>query len=124
MTGEEIRKYCLKKPGSWEDLPFDPDTLVIKIGSKMFALISPETDAKISLKCEPLYSLALREKYPSVTPGYYLNKKHWNTIVLDGSIPMDKIKELIDLSYELVFANLAAREKLAINETVKTENTD
>ena len=119
MDIADIRLYCSQKPGSWEDFPFDETTLVIKTGSKMYALI-PLTNnpVKINLKCDPDRSLQLREEYPSITEGYHMNKRHWNTVTTSGESTHDvsdnMLKELIDHSYDLVFASLTKKEKLAI----------
>lgn len=103
MNIEEIREYCLSKKGVIEDYPFDEETLVLKVMSKIFALISLEKiPLQINLKYDPELAVELREKYESVLPGYHMNKKHWNTIIVDGSIHSNEIKNLIDNSYTLV----------------------
>ena len=102
MNIEEIREYCLCKKGVTESLPFDEDTLVFKVQDKMFALASLEGDLSINLKCNPEKAIELREQYPAVQPGYHMNKKHWNTIHSDGSIPDNEIFSWIDHSYNLV----------------------
>ena len=84
MKTDFIREYCLRKPGVTEDLPFDENTLVMKVGSKMFALFGNETPLRINLKCDPILAEGLRKKYEAVIPGYYMNKKHWNTVIIDG----------------------------------------
>lgn len=110
-----LRDYSLGKKGSMEDFPFGEDVSVIKVGGKMFALISlRDGTPKITLKCDPIIAGGLREKYRAVTPGYYMNKQHWNTVEIDGSIPEREIMEMIDLSYMLVFKGLkkSVREKV------------
>ncbi|NHN29610.1 MmcQ/YjbR family DNA-binding protein [Paenibacillus agricola] len=108
-------KYCLNKQGSREDYPFGDDVLVIKVASKMFALIpQDEHQLTISLKCDPFIAESLREQHASITPGYHLNKSHWNTILIDGSIPEQELFKMIDHSYELVFKGLKKTEKDAI----------
>jgi predicted DNA-binding protein (MmcQ/YjbR family) len=103
MHIEAIREYCLSKPEAEEALPFGPDVLVFKINSKVFLLLPLDgEDLRFNVKCDPDLALELREQYPSVLPGYHMNKKHWNTIVADGSVPFKQIKEWIDHSYELV----------------------
>ncbi len=103
MNIEEIREYCLSKRGVIEDFPFDEETLVLKVLGKMFALISLEKiPLQLNLKCDPEQAVELREKYESVLPGYHMNKKHWNSIIVDGSIHSNEIKNLIDNSYTLV----------------------
>jgi predicted DNA-binding protein (MmcQ/YjbR family) len=84
---EEYRSYCLAKKGVIEEFPFDNETLVFKVAGKMFALTNVSTFASINLKCDPEKAVELRDQYPAVLPGYHMNKKHWNTILLDGSIP-------------------------------------
>lgn len=103
MDIEVIRDYCLSKPDAIETLPFGPDTLVFKVNEKIFLLLPLDAEQpQFNVKCDPDLALELRESYPAVKPGFHMNKKHWNTIVLDGSIPAKLIKEWIDHSYELV----------------------
>lgn len=111
MNIEEFRNYCLSKPGTTEEVPFGPTTLVFKVMGKMFALTSLESFERISLKCDPDMAVQLREKYDAVTSGYHLNKKHWNTIKMGGYIPDDKIYHWINHSYELVVAGLPKKLK-------------
>jgi predicted DNA-binding protein (MmcQ/YjbR family) len=110
----DARAYCLSLPHVEECLPFGPDTLVFKIAGKLFALTTPEEfPPRMNLKCDPERSLELRDQFPSVLPGYHMNKRHWNTLVLDGSLPGALVKELIRHSYDLVVAGLpAAARKL------------
>jgi len=104
--------YCLTKLGAVEDYPFGPDVIVFKIGAKMFALMARRNNQNVlSLKCDIDYSLILRQQYASITPGYHLNKRCWNTLILDGSIPEKEIIALIDHSYELVFKSLSRKIK-------------
>jgi predicted DNA-binding protein (MmcQ/YjbR family) len=115
MNIEEIREYCLSKRGVTEDYPFDDETLVLKVMGKMFALISMEKiPLQLNVKCDPELAIEIREKYESVLPGYHMNKKHWNTIIVDGSIHSKEIKKWIDNSYTLVVNGLkkSDREKL------------
>lgn len=103
MNIETIRDYCLSKPGCEETQPFGPDTLVFKINGKMFLLLSLDSaPPQFNVKCDPDKALELRETYAAVLPGYHMNKKHWNTVVLNGTIPSKNIKEWIDDSYTLV----------------------
>ena len=114
-TFAQLYDYCLGKPGATETYPFGEDTLVFKVGGKMFALSGFETiPPRMNLKCDPERAIALREEYPSVLPGYHMNKKHWNTVIFDGSLPDDLARELIDHSYDLVVSSLPqkAREEL------------
>ncbi|WP_084577617.1 MmcQ/YjbR family DNA-binding protein [Sporomusa malonica] len=110
LDSKKLLTYCLTKPGAIEDYPFGPDVIVIKVASKMFALMSRRNDQdNLSLKCDPNYSEILRQQYPSLTPGYHLNKRHWNTLLLDGSIPENEVRTLIDHSYDLVYRSLPRR---------------
>jgi predicted DNA-binding protein (MmcQ/YjbR family) len=102
MNIEIIRDYCISKKGVTESLPFGDDTLVFKRAGKIFVLANLDGDLSINLKCDPAFALELREKYASVIPGYHMNKKHWNTVLVDGSIPDKEILEWIDQSYDLV----------------------
>ena len=107
MNIELLQQYCLSKPGVKETLPFGPDTLVYKVGGKIFLLCSLDSEVlQFNVKCDPDLAIELREEYPSVLPGYHMNKKHWNTIIADGSVPVKKLKEWIDHSYELVLGSL------------------
>lgn len=103
MDHKTVEEYLLSMPGAKLDYPFGENTAVYKVNDKMFALVSEKKDPlQISLKCDPLLAEHLRQKYESVMPGYHLNKKHWNTIVLTGQLSWDEIKDLIRLSYDLV----------------------
>ena len=109
MNIEEVRYYCLSKENTEECLPFDDETLVFKVNNKMYALLSLKGDASLSLKCNPERALELRERHPEIIPGYHMNKKHWNTIDLKGTLTDILIKELINHSYELVAAKSKAK---------------
>lgn len=111
MDIEIIRKHCLQKPGTTESFPFDDTTLVFKAQNKIFALLNLDPPHSLNLKCEPLLAVELRERYESVTPGYHMNKKHWNTIALDGSLPVREIYKWIDHSYDLVKSKLPGKKK-------------
>jgi len=102
MDLESLRDYCISKKGASESFPFGDDTLVFKASSKIFALVNLDGEPSINLKCDPDFALELRERYASVIPGYHMNKKHWNTVILDGTIPDKEIFSWIDHSYELV----------------------
>jgi predicted DNA-binding protein (MmcQ/YjbR family) len=103
MNIETLREYCLSKPGAEETLPFGPDTLVYKVNGKMFLLTGLDQEQlSFNVKCDPAKALELREEYSCVLPGYHMNKKHWNTVLVDGSVPVRQLKEWIDWSYELV----------------------
>jgi predicted DNA-binding protein (MmcQ/YjbR family) len=97
-----LREYCISKEGVTESLPFGNDTLVFKKGGKIFALANLDGELSLNLKCDPAYALELRERYPAVIPGYHMNKKHWNTILLDGTVPDKEVFSWIDHSYELI----------------------
>jgi len=111
MNIEDIRIYCLSKKGVTESFPFDDTTLVFKVLNKMFALLNLKSDHSINLKCDPEEAINLRARYNSVLPGYHMNKKLWNTILLDDSIPDNTIKEWINNSYELVLDGLPKKLK-------------
>ena len=98
---------CLAKPATEETTPFGPEVLVYKVAGKMFALTDPsDFPPRMNLKCDPERSIGLREEFEGIIPGYHMNKKHWNTVTLDDSIPADLIAGLIDHSYDLVVASL------------------
>ena len=103
MNFDSLCKYILDKPGANEDFPFGPSAMVFKVRNKMFALIAlKETPLRINLKCDPELARHLRGRYDAVQPGYHMNKKHWNTVTIDGSIPDAEIITMIDDSYDLV----------------------
>ena len=102
MDIESLREYCISKKNATESFPFGDDTLVFKTDGKIFALVNLDGDLSINLKCEPALAIELRERYTSVIPGYHMNKTHWNTINLDGSVPDKEIFSWIDHSYERV----------------------
>jgi len=105
---EELRKILLSQKGATEEMPFGPDVLVFKVMGKMFALVAWEADPlRISLKCDPNHALALRAMYSAVIPGYHLNKEHWNTVILDDTVPVAEVLKMIDDSYNLVVASLS-----------------
>jgi predicted DNA-binding protein (MmcQ/YjbR family) len=115
MKPAALRRACLRMEGATEDFPFGPQTSVFKVAGKMFALSAlGSRPLKVSLKCEPELAEALRSSYPEVQPGYHLNKRHWNTVVLDGSLPDATVRGMIEDSYDLVVAGLprAARQRL------------
>ena len=115
MTLDEARSYLLSQPNAREDFPFGPEVRVMKVGKKMFATLA-ESDGmgRMNLKCDPNEALILRDLFPAVLPGYYMNKRHWNTVVLDGTIPRGELERMIDNSYDLVLAGLPAREREAL----------
>lgn len=108
MDLAKFREYCLTKPNATEGTPFGPDTLVFKVGGKMFALASlDEVPATANLKCDPDLALELRDRYEQVRPGYHMNKKHWNTIDIEAGIPDGELRKMIDHSYDLVVRGLS-----------------
>jgi predicted DNA-binding protein (MmcQ/YjbR family) len=111
MDIESFREYCLSLPGTTEEFPFGPETLVFKVGGKVFALTGIESFESINLKCDPELVVELRERYPAVQPGYHMNKKHWNTVVIDHSIPDSLLREWIKHSYDLVTAKLPGKRR-------------
>ena len=112
MRAAALREHCLGFPGAAETFPFGSETSVFKVGGKMFALSRlAETPLKVSLKCEPSLAERLREAHPAVTPGYHLNKRHWNTVVIDGSLPERMLHDLIEDSYDLVVSKLPASRR-------------
>ncbi len=107
MTFESLHAHLSSKPGAVEDFPFDHVTLVFKVGGKMFALVATDEDPlRINLKCDPVKAEILRDCFPAVLPGYHMNKRHWNTVVLDGSIPDEDLRAMIDESYAMVVQGL------------------
>jgi len=102
MNIETLREYCLTKNNVTESFPFDDVTLVFKVDGKMFVLVNLEGELSLNLKCDPELALELRERYQAVTPGYHMNKKYWNTVSLDGTIPDNLVFSWIDHSYEQV----------------------
>ena len=117
MNIEQIREFCLKKKGVTEEFPFDEETLVFKVMGKIFLLASLYSfPLQINLKCDPEKAVELREEYESVQPGYHMNKIHWNTIIVDGSVSVNKIFEWIDDSYNLVVAGLKKSERKTLKK--------
>jgi predicted DNA-binding protein (MmcQ/YjbR family) len=116
MNIESLREYCLSKPGVIEGLPFGEDTLVFKVGNKIFILTSLEKPISFNAKCEPDQAIEFREKFSEIIPGYHMNKKHWNTVYYNGSLPEKLLKEMIDYSYDLVFKSLPKVLQNQINE--------
>jgi predicted DNA-binding protein (MmcQ/YjbR family) len=115
VTPEELRSACLAFAGASEEFPFDEANSVFKVAGKIFALSRLDADPlRVSLKCDPDLAVQLRMNHPAITAGYHLNKRHWNTVVVDGSVPDDQLREMIEDSYDLVVARLprAQRERL------------
>ena len=115
MDYDSLTAYLESKTGSRRDMPFGADTLVFKVLDRMFALVAWQTDPlTMTLKADPVDAVILRKTYPAVKAGYYMNKKHWNTVTLDGSIPDEEIRRMIDESYALVVQGMtrAKQEQL------------
>jgi len=111
MDIEQFREYCLAKPHTSEAMPFGDDTLVFRVGSKIFALCGISPFESINLKCDPERAIELREIHSAILPGYHMNKKHWNTVHTDGSMPRSLLTELINHSYSLVYNGLTKAER-------------
>ena len=117
MNVEAIREYCLSKKGAEEDYPFDEVTLVIKVAGKMFVLVSLDSiPLQLNLKCDPEKAVELREQYENVIPGWHMNKKYWNTVIIDGNIRWDELKDWIDHSYDEVVKKLKKSEQKRLNK--------
>jgi predicted DNA-binding protein (MmcQ/YjbR family) len=115
MNPAELRDYCLSLPGAEETFPFGPVTSVFKVAEKMFALSQLGADSlRVSLKCEPELAESLRGAHAAVLPGYHLNKRHWNTVIIDGSLPDVAIRDMIEDSYDLVVSKLPSARRHAL----------
>ena len=110
MDAKALRTWCLEQPGAIEEFPFGPETSVFKVARKIFAISALDrAPLNVSVKCKPELAIALRRSYPAIRPGYHLNKRHWNTITLDGSLPEPLVRDLIEDSYDLIVSALPAR---------------
>ncbi len=116
MDIEGYRDYCIQKRGVTEHFPFDDKVLVFKVMGKMFALADVDEFDFINLKCDPELAIDLREKYDGIRPGYHMHKKTWNSVYTDGSVPDEKILELIDLSYDLIVQGLPKKLRTKLSE--------
>jgi predicted DNA-binding protein (MmcQ/YjbR family) len=115
MNPAGLREHCLSLAGAEETFPFGPETSVFKVAGKMFALSQLDADSlRVSLKCEPDLAEALREAHAAVIPGYHLNKRHWNTVIVDGSLSDEDVREMIDDSYDLVVSKLPSARRRAL----------
>jgi predicted DNA-binding protein (MmcQ/YjbR family) len=114
MNMEELREHCLRKPGAEECFPFGEETLVFKVGGKVFLIASLTDGNQFNVKCDPERAIELRERHEEVQPGYHMNKRHWNTVRMDGALKAKDIREMIDHSYTIVVDALPkkVREKL------------
>lgn len=123
MNLEIYYEYCLSKKGVTEHFPFDQDTLVFKVGGKMFALSSlnqwEKGEPSVNLKCNPDYALELRAQYGDIKPAFHMSKVHWNTVVINSEVPDKFVKEMIDDSYDLVFKSLTKKIQ---SEILQLEN--
>jgi predicted DNA-binding protein (MmcQ/YjbR family) len=119
MNIQQVYEFCLSKKGVTEHFPFDEDTLVFKVGGKMFCLTSLKKwesgNHSINLKCNPEYALELRAQYEAVNTGYHMSKVHWNTVDVDKDLPLKDVVKLIEHSYELVFKSLTKKTQNEIN---------
>jgi predicted DNA-binding protein (MmcQ/YjbR family) len=110
LTPAQLRRRCLDLPGAGEEFPFRPDLSVFKVRGKVFALAPLKSrPLRVSLKCEPALAEQLRDTYPEITPGYHLNKRHWNTVELNGDLPDKLVRDMIEDSYDLVVSKLPKR---------------
>ena len=110
MDAAELRRLCLGRRGAVEDFPFGPEHSVFKVGGKVFAISAlRRTPLELSVKCEPELALDLRASYAAIRPGYHLNKRHWNTLTLDGGLPDELVRDLVEDSYDLVVSGLPRR---------------
>jgi predicted DNA-binding protein (MmcQ/YjbR family) len=115
VNGADVRTYLLGKPEAIEDYPFGPDVAVMKIGGKMFATLAQKDGvARMNLKCDPHEALILRDIFDAVLHGYHMNKRHWNTVVLDGTIPRGEVERMVDNSYALVARGLPRKARQAL----------
>jgi len=112
MNVETLREYCLSKKAVTEDFPFGETTLVFRVKNKIFLLVALDADPlQFNAKCDPGKAVELREEYDAVKPGFHMNKKHWNTVIIDGSISTRLIKEMIDDSYNLIVHSLPKKSR-------------
>lgn len=115
MNSNDVRCYCLSKPAAQEDFPFGDDVAVFKVKNKLFGLLSErQGQHQINLKCDPEQAFILRDLFAAVIPGYHMNKKHWNTVILDGSIPQGELERMIDHSYSLVVKGMPKKNRTAL----------
>jgi predicted DNA-binding protein (MmcQ/YjbR family) len=115
MNEQQARAYIQAKPATVESFPFGSDVTVFKVNNKMFALMGQHNDlVMLNLKCDPDEALALRDIFPAITPGYHMDKKHWNSVYFDGSVPEGEVMRLIDNSYKLVVSKMSKTDQQAI----------
>lgn len=115
MDLARVNNYLLSKPGVVETYPFGPDTQVFKVAGKICAIAGVHNGREqCNLKCDPAEAIELRDLFPAIVPGYHMNKKHWNTVLLDGSVPEGELMRMIDNSYDLVLASLSKKQRLLV----------
>jgi predicted DNA-binding protein (MmcQ/YjbR family) len=114
MNIETLREYCLQKLGTEETMPFGDDTLVFKVGGKIFLLVSLKEANRFNAKCDPDLAVELRERYSEVQPGFHMNKTHWNTVFTDGNLTNKQLQEMVDHSYELIVKSLPKKVQEAL----------
>lgn len=112
LNTEFIREYCIAKPSVTEGFPFGGDILVFKVQQKIFLILSLDETQTFNVKCDPEQALIYRANFPEITPGYHMNKQHWNTVSFNGNLPNSLITEMIDHSYQLVFNNLPKKPRI------------
>lgn len=118
MNIEEYRDFCLSLPGTTEETPFGPDTLVFKVGGKIFALTNLQTFASFNVKCEPERAVELRERYDYVLPGFHMNKKHWNTVLVGSGATDAQMRQWLTESYQLIVAALPKAVRAELQQEV------
>jgi predicted DNA-binding protein (MmcQ/YjbR family) len=117
LTAEQLKAICLDQPAAEETFPFSAELSVFKVGGKLFALSAlGEPPLRISLKCVPEVAVKLRIEYPAITAGYHLNKQHWNTVLVDGTVPDDLVREMIEDSYDLVRSKLPKAVRITLGD--------
>jgi predicted DNA-binding protein (MmcQ/YjbR family) len=122
MDIETLREYCLVKTAVTESFPFDQDTLVFKVGGKIFLLVSLSNAKSFNVKCDPEKAVTLREEFEEIKPGYHMNKVHWNTVSMHGRLTLSQLHELIDHSYDLVYNSLPKKVRNQISENYELGN--
>lgn len=115
MDAELVREYCLLKQATTEDQPFGPDVLTFRVGGKIYLLLSLDSfPSQFNVKCDPERAIDLRATHTAIIPGYHMNKKHWNTVILDGTLSAELIHSMIDESYEIIFGSLPKKKRTEI----------
>jgi len=117
LNVEQLRDYCLQKSGVTEGMPFGEDTLVFKVGNKIFLLISLDAGNRFNVKCDPELAIELRDRHSEIIPGFHMNKVHWNTVYMDGNLTNKQLCDMIDHSYTLILKSLSKALQAEINDT-------